>query len=88
MKFGTWNVWSFYRSGSLTRATRILARYKLYLVGVQEIRCNKVGTVGAGDVIFFHGKGNENQQFGTEFFVHRRIVPKVKKVEFLNDRLP
>ena len=63
MKFGTWNVRSLYRSGSLTRGTRVLARYKLYLVGVQEIRCKKVGTVGKGDVIFSYGKGNENQQF-------------------------
>jgi hypothetical protein len=32
-----------YRSGSLTTATRELARYKLYLVGVQEFRGDKGG---------------------------------------------
>jgi len=29
MRFGTWNVRSLYRAGSLTAAARELARYKL-----------------------------------------------------------
>jgi hypothetical protein len=37
MRFGTWNVRSLYRSGSLMTVVRELARYKLYLVGVQEV---------------------------------------------------
>ena len=39
-----------------------LARYKLDLVGVQEVRWEKVSTVKAGDYSFFYGKGNENHQ--------------------------
>ena len=35
---GTWNVWSLGRVGSLTTVARELARYKLDLVGVQEVR--------------------------------------------------
>jgi hypothetical protein len=35
---GTWNVRSLYRAGSLMAAARELARYKLDLVGVQEVR--------------------------------------------------
>ena len=38
MRFGTWNVRSVYRSGSITTVVRELARYKLDLVGVQEVR--------------------------------------------------
>ena len=52
MKFGTWNVRNLNRSGSLTTAARVLARNKLDLVGLQEVRFYKVvGTVGAGNVI-------------------------------------
>jgi len=36
---------------------------------------------------FVYGKRNENRQLGTEFFVHHRIVPAVKRVEFVSDRL-
>jgi hypothetical protein len=35
MRFGTWNVRSLNRSGSLMTVARELARYKLDLVGVQ-----------------------------------------------------
>jgi hypothetical protein len=35
---------------------RELARYKLNVVGVQEVMWNKRGTVKAGDYNFFYGK--------------------------------
>jgi len=56
MKTGTWNVRSLYRAGSLKAAARELARYKLDVVGVQEVRWDKGGTVREGDYDFFCGK--------------------------------
>jgi hypothetical protein len=38
MRFGTWKVRSLYRAGSLMTALRKLARYKLDLMGLQEVR--------------------------------------------------
>jgi exonuclease III len=87
MKIGTWNVRSFYRAGSLKAAATDLAKYKLDVVGVQEVRWGKGGTVRAGDYDFFYGKGKENHQLGTGFSVHRRIVSAMKRVEFFIDRL-
>jgi exonuclease III len=65
MSFGTWNVRSLYRSGSLTTVARELAKYKLDLVGVQEVRWDKEQTVRAGEYIFFYSRGQENHQLGT-----------------------
>jgi hypothetical protein len=48
-------------------------------VGVQEVRWDKEGTGRAGDYNFHYGKGNENQ-LGTDFFVHQRIASAVKRV--------
>jgi len=47
MKLGTWNVRRLCRAGSLKAAERELARYKLDVAGVQEVRWDKGGTVSA-----------------------------------------
>jgi hypothetical protein len=56
-------------------------------VGVQEVRWDKAGIIRAGDYMLFYGKGNDNHQLGTGFFVYQRILPAVKKVEFVSDRM-
>jgi hypothetical protein len=43
-RFGTWNVRSPYRSGSLKTVARDLGKHKLDLVGVQEVRWIKGST--------------------------------------------
>jgi hypothetical protein len=60
MRFGMWNVSSLYRAGSLMTVSRELARHKLDLVGVQEVRWEGCGTEPVGEYTFFYGKGNEN----------------------------
>jgi exonuclease III len=38
IRFGTWNVRSWYRASSLQTVSKELPKYKLDLVGVQEVR--------------------------------------------------
>jgi len=68
MRFGTWNVRSLCRSGSLVTVARELSWYQLDLVGVQEVRWDKGDMVRAGDYICFCGKENERHQLRTVFF--------------------
>jgi hypothetical protein len=84
--FGLWNVRSLYRVGSLMTVSKELVLYKLDLVGVQEVRWEGDGTEPVGKYTIFYGKGNENHELGTGFFVRKRISA-VKRVEYVSDRM-
>jgi hypothetical protein len=63
MRFGAWNA-----TGSLRAVTEEISKYKLDLVGVQEVRWDGGGTEPEEEYTFFYGKGNENRESGTGFF--------------------
>jgi hypothetical protein len=44
-----------------------VSKYKLDLVGVQEVRWDRGGTEPAGEYTFYYGCGSENHELGTGF---------------------
>jgi hypothetical protein len=80
MRFDTSKVRSLYRAGSLKSVLRELARYKLDLVGVQEVRWECGGTEPAGEYTIFYGKGNENHELGTGFLCIRESYQQLREL--------
>ena len=72
--------------GQLMTVVRELARYKLDLVGVREVRWDKGGTLRARDCIF--SMENETKSsIGNRNFVHQRRATEVKRIKCLGDRI-
>jgi hypothetical protein len=53
MRFGTWNIRSLYKAGSVVTVLKELSKYKLDLVGVKEVRWEGGGTERAREYTFF-----------------------------------
>jgi hypothetical protein len=76
------------RAGSLVTASKELSKYKLDLVGMQEVRWEGGGTEPVGKYTFFNGKCNEKHELDTGFFsVIKRIISSAKRFAFINDRI-
>jgi hypothetical protein len=54
-----WKGKSMYRAGLLRAVVEEISKYKLDLVGVQEVKWGTGGTESAGEYTFFYGEGNE-----------------------------
>jgi hypothetical protein len=66
MTFGTRSATSLYSEGSLVTLLKELSKDKLDSVRTQGVRWDGGGIEPEGEYTFFHGKGNENHELGTD----------------------
>jgi hypothetical protein len=78
MRFDTWNVKRLYRAGSLATSAREIAKYKLDLLGVWEVRWDRGSSEPVSNYTFFYGNGNENHELGTRSFVHKKTYQQLR----------
>jgi hypothetical protein len=71
VRFGTWNVRSLYRSGSMKTATSELAKYKLEPVAAHEVSYDNDTTKQEDNYTLFYGNENANHHLGTGFFLYQ-----------------
>ena len=55
MRFGTWNVRNLYRAGALGLVTSEIEKYRMDLVGVQEVTWEGSVTLESGNYTLFYG---------------------------------
>jgi hypothetical protein len=61
-----------YRAGSLRVMGEEILKYKLGLSGIQEDKWDRSGIEPADKYIFIYGKGNQDNDLGIVFFVHKK----------------
>jgi len=81
MRFGIWKVNGLYRAGSPKMGASELANSNSDLVAVQEASWVE-GNSQPADT-FLYGSGKVNNHLG--FFIHKGIIPAVKRVKFISD---
>jgi hypothetical protein len=68
-----WNVRSLYRAGFIMTVAKEISKYKLDLVGIQEVRWDRGGTEPAREYTFFYRKGYEIMNYVQVFFLNINI---------------
>jgi hypothetical protein len=71
MRFGTWGVRCLCRVGAMKSVMGELQKYKLDLVGVQEVRWG--GDISNSNYTFLYGKENVSHHVGTGFFIYNFV---------------
>jgi hypothetical protein len=74
-----WDIRSLHSTGALGLVTSEIGKYRMDLVGVQEVRCEDSGTLESNNYTLFYGEGNANHQVGTGFLFISELDQQLKK---------
>jgi hypothetical protein len=69
----------------ITNFGKELGEYKVDLVGVHEVKCDKGDNLGTWDYFSFYV--NKTKIFIWEEFLHQRVISAVKRLEFVSNSM-
>jgi endonuclease/exonuclease/phosphatase family metal-dependent hydrolase len=87
LKLFTWNVLTLYRAGALRVLSDELKKYKADIVALQEIRWIGKGVMKKKDYDLYYSCHNKKHEFGTGFWVSKRMKNNVIAFEPVNERI-
>lgn len=88
IRIGTWNIRTLYIPGALRNINSEIAKYKLHIVALQEIRWLGNGNVQAENAtVFYSGTNSNRHEKGVGIVVNNTILPCIKKFEAVNERI-
>jgi len=88
LRIGTWNVRTLYKAGALQSLTKVVEKYNIQILSLQETRWPGEGSVISGNMMFMY-RGNENNKHenGVGFLIHKSIMPQIKQFIVVNERI-
>jgi exonuclease III len=89
LRAGIWNVRNLFGNvGALQTLTKVVEKYNVKVIVLQETRWPGVGSVTSGSMVFMYG-GNENNKHenGVGFLIHKSIMPQIKQFIVVNKRI-
>lgn len=72
----TWSVLSLYGAGMLKQVKTELQKYRIDIVGIQEVIWRGSGVLGAGNFILMY-IGNESNTFETDYLINRKYIQTI-----------
>lgn len=82
----TWNVRTLARAGALADLKEQMAKYKIKIAALQEVRWTGEGVIRSGNFSMFYS-GGDNRRNGTGFLVDNTMVSAVLDFKAVSDRL-
>lgn len=87
-RYGTWNLRSLYKPGSLKCITSVIKEYNVELVSLQEVRWSGSGYLKSDSMtVFYSGNDNGRHEYRVGFIVKESLLKLVKKFKGVDNRL-
>lgn len=85
IRIGTWNVRSTFEEGALKNLVKVMKRYRIDVLALQETKQRNNVAMQVDDYMFFNS-GIDNRKFGVGFMVNDKFKQAVIEFEGSSDR--